>query len=88
MVPTVTCGAIVERFGAPSHAKVDVEGADLACLSSLLRASAERRRMPTTVSVEAAVGHAGRADVEAIRGHHLSNTACLNTCVMQKGRRL
>ncbi|CAK0833725.1 unnamed protein product [Prorocentrum cordatum] len=59
-VLTTTCGQLVGDFGAPAHVKVDVEGADLACLDSMLPVA-----QPGTISVEVPVGQAGRADVQA-----------------------
>eukprot|EP00927_Polykrikos_kofoidii_P055483 TRINITY_DN49731_c0_g1_i1.p1 TRINITY_DN49731_c0_g1~~TRINITY_DN49731_c0_g1_i1.p1 ORF type:complete len:412 (-),score=56.17 TRINITY_DN49731_c0_g1_i1:43-1278(-) len=62
-VETATCGSVLDQIDASNvlmHAKIDVEGADFECLHSVLL----RQRVPVTISVEAAIGHGGRADVE------------------------
>eukprot|EP00747_Dinoflagellata_sp_TGD_P202869 gnl/TRDRNA2_/TRDRNA2_76452_c0_seq1.p1 gnl/TRDRNA2_/TRDRNA2_76452_c0~~gnl/TRDRNA2_/TRDRNA2_76452_c0_seq1.p1 ORF type:complete len:220 (+),score=30.94 gnl/TRDRNA2_/TRDRNA2_76452_c0_seq1:98-661(+) len=64
-VEACTCGDLVDHFGPPAHVKIDVEGSDLDCIESLLLSvAAQGGPLPSSVSVEAMIGHAGRADIE------------------------
>lgn len=49
-VPTTTCKKLVQRFGTPHYAKIDIEGLDLACLESMLELDISMR--PRYVSLE------------------------------------
>lgn len=50
IIPTRTCASLVEEFGTPVYAKVDIEGYDMMCVRSMLGLRTEQR--PQYLSVE------------------------------------
>eukprot|EP00928_Gymnodinium_smaydae_P045019 TRINITY_DN30054_c0_g1_i2.p1 TRINITY_DN30054_c0_g1~~TRINITY_DN30054_c0_g1_i2.p1 ORF type:complete len:421 (-),score=56.49 TRINITY_DN30054_c0_g1_i2:174-1436(-) len=65
-VAAATCGDLVREVVSVYFAKIDVEGADLECLETLLHGStrSDAKALPPFVSVEMAMGHGGRTDIE------------------------
>lgn len=51
-VPAVTCADLIRRHGTPILLKIDIEGADRLCLSSLSSLAAEGAPLPAFIAIE------------------------------------
>ncbi|EOD09323.1 hypothetical protein EMIHUDRAFT_216728 [Emiliania huxleyi CCMP1516] len=49
-VPTVTCAALIRKYGVPLYPKIDIEGADKWCIHSLT--SLRKQQLPRYISTE------------------------------------
>lgn len=50
LVPTRTCASLIQEFGVPSYAKIDIEGLDYTCVESIATLPVNQR--PKYISVE------------------------------------